>query len=309
VTDTVELRAGAARVRVAPAVGGSIAAFEYDGQPVLRPTSGQALSEGNVRNFSCFPLVPFSNRIAGAILHWADREYALTRFVASDPNAIHGNGWQRAWRLVQQASSSLTLELDHDASGERASEWPFPYRAWQRFDLVAVGAQGARLALELGIENVGNVAFPFGLGWHPYFDRASATELGFSAEAVWRTDAGHLPTSLDPIPAQWSFDPPRDIGATLVDNCFTGWQPPATVRWPTRQLEAELGASVDCAVLIVFVPDDRLKQGRSFSLEPVTHITDAFNLADAGRGATGTRVLAPGASFSCTMSISVSRSG
>jgi galactose mutarotase-like enzyme len=37
-------------------------------------------------------------------------------------------------------------------------------------------------------------------------------------------------------------------------------------------------------------------------------MTDAFNRASEDRD-TGTRVLAPGASFSCTMSISVSRNG
>ena len=35
-------------------------------------------------------------------------------------------------------------------------------------------------------------------------------------------------------------------------------------------------------------------------------MTDAFNRADAGEADTGTCVLAPGATFSCTMRLSVS---
>jgi aldose 1-epimerase len=306
VTETIELRAGSARAVIAPAIGGSIAAFECDGHPILRPTQGQALAEGAVRSFACFPLIPFSNRIAGATLHWAGREYALTRYVDHEPHAIHGNGWQRVWSVTRRGGPRLTIELEHDAAGARAREWPFPYRARQRFDLAA-DAQAVRLTLELDIENTGGDAFPFGLGWHPYFDRGLDTELGFAAAGVWQTDPARLPTRFDAVPPQWNFDPPRPIRATVLDNGFAGWRPPARVRWPARKLTAELSACPAFNFLVVFVPSDESGTKPFFAIEPVTHMTDAFNRA-GGDHYTGTRVLAPGASFSCRMGISVSRS-
>jgi len=306
VTEIIELRAGPSRVNVAPAIGGSIAAFEYEGQPILRPTPEQAIAEGAVRNFACFPLIPFSNRIADAKLRWAAREYALTRYVDRERNAIHGNGWQRAWSVARREPSGLTMELEHDASGARAQEWPFPYRARQRLDLAA-NALAMKLTLELRIENTGSEAFPFGLGWHPYFHRDLQTELGFSATGVWQTDPVRLPTRLGPVPPEWNFHPPRPVGTTVLDNCFAGWRSPATVRWPARKLVAQVAASPACDFLVVFVPASEGEGDAkpSFALEPVTHMTDAFNRDHENRD-TGTRVLAPGASFSCTMSISVS---
>jgi len=307
VTETIELSAGSARVVIAPAIGGSIVAFQCDGEAILRPTPEKAVAEGAVRDFACFPLIPFSNRIADATLHWAGREYGLTRYLAAEPHAIHGNGWQRAWSVTRREPSRLAIELEHDASGARAREWPFPYRARQRFALVA-DALAATLELELDIENTGGDAFPFGLGWHPYFGRDGETELGFAARGVWHTDPSRLPTRLGAVLPEWNFDPPRPIGATTLDNCFAGWRPPATVRWPARKLTAKIAADRACDYLVVFVPSDK-SEGRSFfALEPVTHMTDAFNRASEDRD-TGTRVLAPGASFSCTMSISVSRNG
>lgn len=304
-TEIIELRAGPSRVVVAPAIGGSIAAFEYEGHPILRPTPEQAIAEGTVRNFACFPLIPFSNRIADAKLRWAAREYALTRYVDSETSAIHGNGWQRAWSVARHEPSALTIELEHDASGARAQEWPFSYRARQRLDLAA-DALAVKLTLELRIENTGNEAFPFGLGWHPYFNRDLRTVLGFSATGVWRTDPVRLPTRFDPVPPEWNFDPPRPVGATVLDNCFAGWHSPATVRWPARKFAAEIAASPACSFLVMFVPAGEGEIKPFFALEPVTHMPDAFNRASQDRD-TGTRVLAPGASFSCTMSISVSR--
>jgi aldose 1-epimerase len=307
VTETIELSAGSARAVIAPAIGGSIAAFESDGQAILRPTPEKALAEGAVRSFACFPLIPFSNRIADATLHWAGREYGLARTIDAEPHAIHGNGWQRAWSVTRRDASRLAIELEHDASGTRAREWPFPYRARQRFDLIA-DALAVRLELELDIENTGADAFPFGLGWHPYFERDARTELGFAAGGVWHTDPSRLPTRFDAIPPRWNFDPPRPIGATIIDNCFAGWRPPVTVRWPARKLTAEIAADPTCDYLVVFVPSGKTGGKTFFALEPVTHMTDAFNRASEVRD-TGTRVLAPGACFSCTMSISVSRNG
>jgi len=303
VTATIELVAGAARVVIAPAVGGSIAAFECDGKAILRPTPEAAIAAGEVRSFACFPLVPFSNRIADATLHWGGREYGLTRFVEAEPHAIHGNGCRRTWSVAQRGASSLAIELEHDAAGERAREWPFPYHARQRFELIADGS-AVRLELGLDIENTGSDAFPFGLGWHPYFDRDEDTELGFVARGVWHTDPSRLPTWFDAVPPSWNFDPPRVIGTTALDNCFTGWRAPAMVRWPASKITAAIAADAACDYLVVYVPP-----GKSFfAIEPVTHMTDAFNRAGEDPD-TGTRVLAPGACFSCTMSILVSPGG
>jgi aldose 1-epimerase len=175
-------------------------------------------------------------------------------------------------------------------------EWPFPYRVRQN---IALSADS--LTLELGIENTGDIAFPFGLGWHPYFPRTPTTELGFTASAMWENGPDMLPTRRVPLD-QNDFTSPRAVGDTTLDNCFAGWRPPATLRWPDRRRVAEIGADAACDHLVVYVP-----AGQHFlAVEPVTHMTDAFNRADRGEHGTGTRVLAPGARFSCTMRISVS---
>jgi aldose 1-epimerase len=293
----IELRAGPARLTLAPDIGGAIAAYEWNGKPILRPTSGEALAAGNVRLFSSYPLIPFSNRIADATLHWGGTAYPLRRYVPGESHAIHGNGWRRAWNVIERVGARATLELTHDAAEDTASEWPFPYRARQRFDLVA-----DVLTQTLTISNTGAAPFPFGLGWHPFFPRDAATVLGFVAGGVWQTDPTLLPARLDPVPPAWDFRTPRPIAGTTLDNCFAGWQPPATLRWPDRGLMAAISADAACQYLVVFIPPDR----DYLAVEPVTHMTDAFNRAAAGQPDTGTRLLAPGATFSCTMRISVS---
>ncbi len=281
---------------IAPAVGGAIAAFDWNGTAILRPTSPAALAAGAVREFACYPLVPFSNRIAEATLRWEGHAFPLLRYMPAHPHAIHGSGWQHPWSVVERETHRAVLELTHDAVGAHAAAWPFAYRARQTFTLA-----GSTLALRLEIVNIGDRTFPFGLGWHPFFPRSPRVELGFRADGVWETDPSCLPTRHTAVPAAWDFSTPRAIGATTVDNCFTRWRQPAIVGWPERGLSVEVSADAACDHLVVFVPPDR----DFIAVEPVTHMTDAFNRAALGQPDTGTRLLAPEAAFSCTMRLSV----
>jgi aldose 1-epimerase len=291
----IELRSGALRLVLAPEVGGAVATFERDGVPLFRRTHADALATGDVRGFASYPLVPFSNRIADATLHWDGALYSLPRYLPGHAHAIHGNGWQRAWNVVTTTPSQATLELEHDASGDRAREWPFPYRVRQDFLLAR-----DTTTMSLAITNTGSRQFPCGLGWHPFFPRGATTELSYAAEAMWETDAGVLPTRLASVGAP-DFSAFRGLADVALDNCFVGWRPPARIRWPDRGTELTVDADAPCCFLVVYVPPG----AHYFAVEPVTHMTDAFNRHAAGERATGTRVLAPGETFSCTMRVSV----
>ena len=296
-TELIDLHSGALRLAIAPAVGGAVAAFERDGVPLFRATSPEALAAGEVRDFSCYPLVPFSNRIAGAELNFAGKTHVLRRYLPGDPSAIHGNGWQRAWQVLAARRSRASIDLVHDAKGARTREWPFPYRARQEFVLLAHG-----LKMTLAIANTGTKPFPCGLGWHPFFPRTADTELSFTAKAMWETDATKLPTRLRRIKPTHYFSVPRPLGKTVLDNCFAGWRPPVLIRWPERRMQMAIFANEPCRHLVVYVPSG----ADYFAAEPVSHMTDAFNRAASGvTDITGTRLLAPGETFSCTMHASL----
>jgi len=302
IADLVTLTAPGGNVRIAPGVGGAIASYEWQGRDVLRRTSDAALADGKVRQFACYPLLPFSNRIADATLFWDGKPHVLRRYIDEERHAIHGNGWQRSWRVQSRNASSAVLVLDHDAQDERRVEWPFPYSAVHSVSLAADA-----LTLQLDIENSGTAPFPFGLGWHPYFPRNERTELAFSAGGVWLTQETQLPTDVGTADAFGDFRDLRRIGTAAIDNCFFDWTPPARVAWPDRAMAIAIDADPACDRLVVFIPP-----GKDFlALEPVTHMTDAFNRAaettTAVDAATGRRVLAPGERFSCTMRISASQ--
>jgi len=302
VTQTIELTAGAARVGLLQELGGSISAFTLDGRAILRSTPGEALAGSNVRLTSLYPLVPYSNRIRGASLTFAGRRIPLRRNFGTSPHAIHGVGWQRAWAVQAATSTSATLTLAHGAHGDDSSAWPWPFRAVQAFDLASSDPHRALLTATLTIENAGDAAFPFGLGWHPFFPRDSTTTLQFAAAGIWINDTAEMPAErLDAID-EWSFKEPRAFGDSTIDNLFTEWNGVAVLASAQRNLVTTIEADSSCDRLVVYAP-----AGRDFiAVEPVTHETDAFNRTATGAKGTGMRVLAPGAAYSCTMRIAAS---
>jgi len=295
---SLQLAVGAARVALLPALGGSIGAFTLHDRAIMRPTPNDALAV-DVRRAACYPLVPYSNRIRDARLSFDGRTFTLARNFGDSPHSIHGVGWQRPWTVAAATPMRATLSLVHHAKGDEASAWPWPFRAVQTFGLASDRDTRCVLTTTLTIENTGDTAFPYGLGWHPFFPRDATTMLEFAAAHVWINGANEMPLQRVAAEGSWSFRSARGFGDTPIDNVFIGWEGRATLRSVQRRIATTIEADSACPFLVVYAPD-----GRDFvAVEPVSHETDAFNRAASGAKGTGMRMLAPGAAYSCTMRI------
>ncbi len=124
-----------ATVAIAPDVGGSITSFDVGSRPILRPAPQSALDARDVRDVGCYPLVPYSNRIRNARLDFGGRNLGLAHNFGNHPHSIHGVGWQRAWRVAEESRDTGRLVLPHDARGDDALSWPWPFEATQAFHL------------------------------------------------------------------------------------------------------------------------------------------------------------------------------
>jgi aldose 1-epimerase len=294
---SVVLEAGAARVELAPRVGGAVASFTLAGADVLRPTSAAARAAGSVVDHAAYPLVPYSNRIADASFVFAGRRHRLRVCPGARPHSLHGVGWLRPWSVRSRSATTATLLLEHAAIGEDALEWPFPFSATQDFVLAAT-PRAATLALTLTLANRGDEPFPCGLGWHPFFPRTPATRLRFAVGGRWENDASGLPARRT-LPEPGGFAAGRSFDGMALDHGFFGWTGHAELTPPQSGVDVVLSAAPRCGHLIVYAP-----AGAGFlAIEPVTHATDAFNRAERGEADTGVAILQPHAEISWSMQI------
>lgn len=283
----ITLAQGRLKVVIRPDLGGSIQSLVYSGLagdvPVLRAPPAVIHT---VRDMGSFPLVPFSNRVAKAQLHWHGTDHPLITMGTTEEHAMHGVVWQRPWEVLEASDDFAMLSHEHKAD----SAWPFAFDVSQVFKL-----SGNTLTMTLSITNQAPSPAPVGLGWHPYFAKRAGAHISFAATSRWEMGADKLPTVLQAIPSMASRC--ADLN---IDNCFEGWTGAATLTDELLRTQVESNLSR----LVVYTKPSI----DCIAIEPVSHANNAINLAGANADELerlGVRVLASGETFSAQMSIKV----
>lgn len=293
----VVLQHGAMVCRLAPLCGGAIASWTKTGVngPVdlFRPAPTTAEFGLSPTDMACFPLVPFSNRIAGGRFTFQGRSVTLP------PNpgfshAIHGHGWTAPWTVEERGDRAARLSYHHQADA-----WPWRYSAFQT---VALDDDG--LIVTLDLVNGSDSDMPAGLGLHPYFPKPPGTRVTAGLSGMWESDDSVLPRARSPLPITLNF--PAGVAmddGVILDHGFTGWNGLATVVWTDGAAEGtslSIVADGPFGHLIVYAP----ARDSFLCLEPVTHMTDAVNHPDEVDA--GVIALPPGERLSGTVRFRVS---
>jgi aldose 1-epimerase len=286
-TQALTLTQGSLRCVIRPDLGGSLESLIYRGLagdiPVLRAPPAVIHT---VRDLGCFPLVPFSNRVAKAQLQWQGTDHPLIKMGTTEEHAMHGVAWQRPWQVLEASDDFAMLSYEH----KRDTAWPFAFDVSQIFKL-----DGNTLNLTLSITNQAPSPAPVGLGWHPYFAKRAGAHISFDATSRWEMGADKLPTVLQATSSMAS-----PCANLEIDNCFEGWSGIAQLR--DELLCTRITSNL--TRLVVFTKPSM----DSIAIEPVSHANNAINLAGANAAELarlGVRVLASGETFSAQMSINV----
>lgn len=250
--------------------GGVIEGFWRDATPLLRPGK----KSGVATDASCFPLVPFANRVSGNRFVWQGREYQLQPNVEWDAHYLHGDGWLGQWQCVSRSEDSLCLVYEHRSG-------VYHYRVSQAFHLTA-----DTLTVTLSVTNQGAETLPFGTGWHPYFPLSPQTRIQAQASGYWLEReqwlAGEfceqLPQELDfnqlaPLPRQW------------VNNGFAGWNGQSRIEQPQEGYAIIMETTPPAPCYFIFVSDPAFDKGYAFDffcLEPMSHAPDDHHRPEGG---------------------------
>ena len=284
----IALTRGGFALAIAPEIGGAVTRFDFEGRPVMRPAAKGA---SNPLDCCSFPLVPYANRIENGVLKFQGREFRLPLNFGQHPHSLHGHGWQTVWHVEAVSQDSVSIAFDHAPDA-----WPWAYTAVQQFVLADDGVR-----MRMTVRSRDRQPMPISLGFHPYFPRHPGSRLTARIAGMWQSGPNLIPS------VHVEGSPLLDLAggaviskAPFVDNCFTGWHPPARIEQPEEGLAITLEASAECPFLHVFVPTGQ----DYFCAEPTTAMPNVFNRPEPA-GVTGARVLAPGASLSIEMRIAV----
>lgn len=279
-TPSFELHAGALRLALRPDLGGCIAGLWHRETPILRSTGPPLLQTS--RAGACYPLVPYSNRLAYCKFRWRRHDYTTQPNFDDSPHSLHGVGWKRPWEIVSSNVQEVVLAYRHTPD----ADWPFAFEATQYFSLTPQA-----MGVQMVVVNTDERVQPVGIGWHPYFVKRERSRLHIDLAGRWESDAAQLPVRKVPQPG---ID--GDVAHLGFDNCFEGWTGPARIR--DEKFRMQLTSSV--GYLVVYTPKDK----PYFCVEPVSHVSNAIHMADPL--AHGLRALEAGERFEASFQLEIS---
>lgn len=227
-----------------------------------------------------YPLVPFSNRVRDARFPAPDGSVVELATFPGMTHALHGFGQFAPWTVELQEADCVVMRYVH---GEGEHGWPWAFEAVQ---MIEANAQGARLSMR--IANRSSSAMPVGFGFHPYFD---AQEAELHTTTHWRHEAEIAiePTPERPVPLH-----EREVEG--YTRYLSGWDRRATLRYADGRT-LELTADDPLNHVVVHCP-----AGAAYlCVEPVSHVSDGFNLAANGLSGTGVAVIEPGSEIAASL--------
>jgi aldose 1-epimerase len=278
------LRAGEDSCELHAEIGGSIGSWIVRGQPMMRTASSRSIAAGDPYGMASFPLVPFSNRIGNANFPWLGRSVFLKANFPPEPHAIHGVGFERAWRVESRTPDTAVLIFRHapDAS------WPWAFEARQRIII-----DDRLLTLQLSARNLESHPQPLAFGHHPYFPMAGAS-LRFDASEVWLKDDAGLPRATIAPSGDFDFSRAVEVERRALDHCYSGWRRSAQISWSGQPWTLEVAASATLPAAVLYIRSG----SDAFCFEPVPHLNNSLNLM--GREPS-IPAIAPGESFEASI--------
>lgn len=280
------ISSGPHTLEIAPQAGGRITRF------ATADTHGvqEWLAPVTVASWPCdvwpkggsYPLVPFSNRVRDARFAGPDGSLVELATFPGMPHALHGFGQFAAWQVELHEPDCAVLRFVHRADQHG---WPWAFEAVQ---LIEATSEGARLSMR--VLNRSSQPMPVGLGFHPYF---AAREAEVDAATLWRHE--------EEIAVGVAGEaPPRRHARELqgYTRYLSGWDGRATLHYAQGRTLA-LMAGDALSHVVVHCP-----AGAGYlCVEPVSHVSDGFNLAARGVDGTGVAVIEPGSEIRASLAM------
>lgn len=229
-------------------------------------------------------LFPFTSRIENGVYSFQDKEY---QFNLNEPgkNALHGLVYNQKFELISKEENSNFCAVTIAYKENKESEgFPYTYEIYATYTLYK-----NNISLALKIKNTDLKAYPFTLGWHPYFisDAISKSSLSFKSDKKIEFNESLVTKKVIDHKTEEVFK----IEDKQLDDCFI--LNSDTIEFKTPSYQIEISTNKIENYLQLYTPKDY----PLIAIEPMTGISNSFN------NKIGLQVLEPNDSYSITWNV------
>lgn len=212
-------------------------------------------------------LFPSPNRIDDGKYSFNNNKYQLFCNETTLNNSLHGHIFNKQFEVTKAdaTENSAEITLSYTNNGD-ISGFPFAYKIDITYTFTKYN-----LAINFNVVNNGEEAFPFGLGWHPYFKSTNLAKsiLTFDGTKKYDLNDKMIPQEEIQIP----FKTPLTLEDTFLDDCFLIQHPKATFKTPDYEIAIDFTATSNKNYLQCYTPHTR----DCIAIEPMTCAPNSFN--------------------------------
>ena len=249
-------------LEIAPKMGASITKFRNvkSGKDIFRPFSNKKkIIKKNCYFSGYFATVPYFGAIQKKTFLYRNRYISLPKTHPLEPDTIHGEGWVSEWKIKSKSKISSELVYIHD--GKKG--FPFKYRVNQEFFLI-----NKSLCINIAITNIDNESFNCGIGFHPWFNIDKNSK-------IYSNSFTYIKELKKKIYKKKIFSRKKflNLNKCKIDKTFINWNGKAKLVI-NKNTTIEIKNKKNINNLHVYSPPKE----NFFCIEPVTNISDAYNI-------------------------------
>ncbi|AUP77559.1 aldose 1-epimerase [Flavivirga eckloniae] len=211
-------------------------------------------------------LFPFANRIKDGAYTFNDTDFQFEINHKDENNALHGLVYNKTFQIIEQENSndSASILLEYEEK-ELSTGFPYTYIIQLKYVFTA-----SNLSLQVAVKNTDSKAFPFTLGWHPYFlsDDLYNSSLHFNSDKKLVLGDRNITVGVEYI----NFGDHFKVENQQLDDCWILNSNDVTFKTPKYELIIESSADEN-NFLQVYTPP----KPNTIAIEPTTGVSDSFN--------------------------------
>jgi aldose 1-epimerase len=211
-------------------------------------------------------LFPFANRIADGSYIYEEKPYQFEINLKAENNALHGLIYNKTFQIVSQKTTNNYAEvtLRYQEKQLHTKGFPYNYSIDIKYTLTS-----DNLDLNVTVKNTDTKAFPFTLGWHPYFNSTDLfkSSVHFDSNKKVLFDQRNITVGINQIEMDNKFL----IENQSLDDCFV--LNSNKISFETPSYNFVLTSSEKECFLQLYTPP----HANTIAIEPTTGISDSFN--------------------------------
>ena len=210
-------------------------------------------------------LFPFANRVKDGAYTFNDQDFQFEINSKEDNNALHGLVYNKTFQIINQeiSNDSASILLEYNET-ELSIGFPYTYTIQLKYVFTSNG-----LNLNVSVKNTDSKAFPFTLGWHPYFlsDNLFNSSLDFNSSKKIVLGERNITTGIEDFELNDVFN----IEDKQLDDCWILDTNEVIFNTPKYQLQ--MTSSTENNYLQAYTPPKL----NTIAIEPTTGVSDSFN--------------------------------